>query len=189
MISATITSFIIDQFQNLGEQLTMGLSTFFLIPLIPVLTGTSGNAGSQSSASIIRALSLGDITNKEYHKAILKEFYVGLIIGLILAVVNFARLAVYYAIFFNQKVDISGYENMSHIILYQKRMIIGASTSLALFVAIVLSKLLGSSLPILAIKLKIDPTVMSAPILATILDVTTTTLLFGIGLGITMAIF
>ncbi len=188
MISATITSFIIDRFQFLGDQWTSGLSTLLLVPIIPVLTGTSGNAGSQSSASIIRALSIGDITNREYAKAIRKELYVGFCIGLILALINFIRLVVYYACFFNDQLLVDGVL-MSPIDSYTHRIIIAATSSLTLFISIILSKLLGSSLPILAVKMHIDPSVMSAPILATLLDITTTTLLFGIGLGVTLLIF
>lgn len=66
MISATLTSFVLEQFQVLSASLTQGISTIILIPLLPVLTGTSGNAGSQSSASIIRSLSIGEITKREY---------------------------------------------------------------------------------------------------------------------------
>ncbi len=186
MISATITSFVIDRFQVLGQDLTNGLSTALLVPIIPVLTGTSGNAGSQSSASIIRALSIGDITSREYFRAIKKEVFVGFLVGLILAIVNFIRLLIYYSILFNDHPnDIPGI-NWNNIEWFSKRLIIACSTSVTLFIAIILSKLLGSALPIIAMKLKIDPSVMSAPILATILDVTTTTLLFGIGLGITL---
>lgn len=179
MISATITSIIIDQFQLLSEELTAGISSILLIPLLPVLTGTSGNAGSQSSASIIRSLSIGDIGPSEYRKAIFKEFKVGLLIGLILAFINILRLSVYNAIFW----EIDG-QTFNRWEAYQYKMAVAGSSSFALFISIVLSKLLGSCLPILALKLKKDPTVMSAPILATILDVISTTLLFSIGIGI-----
>ncbi len=188
MISATITSFIIDRFQLLGDELTSGLSTLLLVPIIPVLTGTSGNAGSQSSASIIRALSIGDITNKEYIKAIRKELLVGFCIGIILAIINFVRLTIYYACLYNSTIEVNGIP-LTGLETYTKRIIIAASSSLTLFIAIIFSKFLGSALPILAMKLRIDPSVMSAPILATLLDITTTTLLFSIGLGVTLLIF
>lgn len=185
MITSTITSVVLDQFQQLGETLTAGISSLLLVPLLPVLTGTSGNAGSQSSASIIRSLSIGEITKNEYWKAIFKEIKVGILIGLILAVINFARLLIYYAIFRDNAHDLMNHlhtDNFNYI--YSRLVIISATTSLTLFISIFISKLLGASLPIIATKFKIDPTVMSAPILATIIDVITTTTLFGIGIGI-----
>lgn len=191
MITATFTSFVLDKFQDLGQTLTQGLSTIMLVPLLPVLTGTSGNAGSQASASIIRSLSIGEITKKEYFKAILKEVTVGIIVGLILAVVNFVRLLIYYIITVNDQIE--EFKNLQQNIpgleitfdyVYSKLSIIAATTSLTLFISILISKLLGACLPILATRMNIDPTVMSAPILATILDIVTTTTLFGIGLGI-----
>ncbi len=191
MVAATLTSFVLDQFQNLGETLTQGLSSIMLVPLLPVLTGTSGNAGSQASASVIRSLSIGEITKKEYWKAIRKEMCVGIMIGLILALVNFARVLAYYGITLDSQMakfakwasthpDISA--NVSDKgYVFSKLSIIAATTSLTLFISIFFSKLLGSALPIIATKCNID---MSAPILATLLDVVTTTTLFGIGIGI-----
>lgn len=187
MIAATLTSIVLDLFQGLGEQLTSGLSTLLLIPILPVLTGTSGNAGSQASASIIRSLSTGELTKKEYTKAVSKETLVGFVVGSLLALINFARLLIYFAAINNtnllEKPKLPG-EFFDADYSYQIRSIIAAASSLTLLVAIVFSKTIGAILPILATKMRIDPTVMSAPILATVLDVSTTTLLFGIGLGI-----
>ncbi len=193
MIAATLTSFVLDQFQHLGEDLTQGLSTIMLVPLLPVLTGTSGNAGSQASASVIRSLSIGEITKKEYWRAIRKEIMVGVTIGLILAIVNFARVLIYYGITLDSQIEkftkwanndpsIFNFNDKAYV--FSKLSIIAATTSLTLFISIFFSKLLGGSLPIIATKCNIDPTVMSAPILATLLDIVTTTTLFGIGIGI-----
>lgn len=66
---------------------------------------------------------------------------------------------------------------------------VGASSSLSLLISIIVAKFLGSALPILATKCNIDPTVMSAPILATLLDVITTTTLFGIGIFVVHSLF
>lgn len=192
MISATLTSIVLDQFQFLSETLTAGISSLLLVPLIPVLTGTSGNAGSQASASIIRSLSIGEITNKEYCKAISKEAKVGILVGTLLALTNFVRLLCYNAAFNQELLNnlIENYHvNMTYDELYVKNMVIAAASSFTLFISIFIAKTIGSSLPLLATKLKIDPTVMSAPILATILDVLTTTTLFGIGIFVVEAIF
>ncbi len=185
MVAATLTSVVLDLFQGLGESWVAGLSSILLVPLIPVLTGTSGNAGSQSAASIIRSLSLGEITKVDYWKAIFKEFRVGLVVGGILSIINFVRLLIYYAATFSTMkipgingIYVEGGE------LYWRLVIISLATSITLFITIILSKTLGSTLPIIAIKLKKDPAVMSSPVLATILDVLTSTLLFGIGIVI-----
>ncbi|MGL4952126.1 MAG: magnesium transporter [Mycoplasma sp.] len=194
MISATMTSVVLDQFQGLSETLTSGISTIILVPLLPVLTGTSGNAGSQASASIIRSLSIGDITHGEYWKAIRKEIKVGLIIGAFLALINFIRLIAYYAIFTGEMMNTFN-DNPSIVVdltwnqLFLKNLIVALSSSFTLFCSILIAKILGSSLPILATKFNIDPTVMSAPILATVLDVTTTTVLFGVGISVVASIF
>lgn len=185
MISATCTGFLIDKFQDVGQLVTAGLSTLVIVPIIPAMTGTSGNAGSQAAASVIRALSVGEITLKEYNKVLAKEFLVGALIGLVLAIINFARLIIYFAII---KPDLQQYN-----VLYENitnnphtKMIVGAivsaGSSVALFFAIIISKLLGGTLPLLATKLKIDPTIMSTPILSTLLDMVTTIILFGFGI-------
>lgn len=184
MIAATLTSIVLDQFQVLGAGLVSGISTVLLVPLIPVLTGTSGNAGSQAAASVIRSLSLGEISRREYWKSIYKEFKVGLVVGAILALINFIRLLIYYAATFNsmQFDSNSAAEALNGNELYWRLVIISLATSITLFLTLILSKTLGATLPIIAIKLKKDPAVMSSPVLATILDVLTSTLLFGIGI-------
>lgn len=187
MLSATLTAFLIDKFQDLGQTLTAGLSTLVIVPIIPAMTGTSGNAGSQSAASVIRALSIGEITIKEYNKVMGKEFLVGVLMGLVLGVINFARLAVYFAI-----VPPDLKSNGLLVTTINNPMVVGtivsAATSLALFLSIIISKLLGGTLPLLATKLKIDPTIMSTPILSTLLDMVTTIILFGMGIAFLLLI-
>ena len=185
MVGATFTSIVIQQFQNHIDQfITTGLTTAILIPILPVITGTAGNAGAQASASIIRSLALGEITNKEYFKTIKKEFYIGIIIGFILAIVNLLRLAIFYAIFNESPLDIEGVEIFPNKWdFYNFNILMSLAISLALFISIIISKLIGSVLPILANKLNLDPASMSSPILATIADITSTTLLFSSFLG------
>ena len=193
MVSATLTSIVINRFQDLGDTVTVGLSTAVLVPIIPVITGTSGNTGSQAVASVIRALAVGEVTTKEYKKVIWKEFQVGALLGGILALVNIARLAVYFAIP-TFRPDLAGtIDPVTHTSLlsllsikdpYAVAMIASVASSIALWIAIILSKCLGSVLPIIATKFKIDPTVMSAPLISTTLDVCSTSILFGVGIGI-----
>lgn len=193
MIAATLTSIVLDQFQALGAAFVQGISTVLLVPLIPVLTGTSGNAGSQSAASIIRSLSLGEINKKEYWKAIFKEMKVSLVVGAILAMINFARLLIYYAItLYANGINFEHaqqVQELSNSEMYWRLTVISLAISITLFITIILSKTLGATLPIIAIKLNRDPAVMSSPVLATILDVITSTLLFGIGIGVIHLIF
>lgn len=187
MISATLTSIVINRFQNLGDVVTSGLSTAVLVPIIPVITGTSGNTGSQAVASVIRALAVGEVTPKEYKKVVGKEFQVGALLGLILAFVNIARLAIYFAIP-TFRPDISNIHGLKIDNPYAVAMIAAIASSIALWIATILSKCLGSVLPLIATKFKIDPTVMSAPLISTTLDVCSTSILFGIGIGILLGV-
>ena len=127
MISATLTSVAISLFQNLGANLTAGVSTALLVPIIPVITGTSGNTGSQSFATTVRLIAIGDVTPKEYRKLILKEFKIGLVLGLFLSIINFIRLLIYFAIpAFRQN-------DTSHTIIpYQETLFISLCASFAL---------------------------------------------------------
>ncbi len=181
MIAATVTAFLIDRFQDVGQTMTAGLSTLIIVPIIPAVTGTTGNAGSQSAASIIRALSIGDITVKEYGKTILKELLASSLIAFILALVNFLRLVVYFAII-PPKIHSSGIVITTITDPMIVGLIIASSTSLSLFIATVVSKFLGCSLPFFATRVKADPTIMSAPILSTLCDMITTVVLFGFGI-------
>ncbi|MBR2651854.1 magnesium transporter [bacterium] len=98
MVSATLTSVAISLFQNLGASITAGVSTALLVPIIPVITGTSGNTGSQSFATTVRLIAIGDVTPKEYKKLIFNEFKIGLLLGFFVSIINFARLLIYFAI-------------------------------------------------------------------------------------------
>lgn len=112
-----------------------------------------------------------------------------------LALINFIRLVIYYAAFTSEiyksiqnlpDIDAS---SLTWTTLYINNLFIALSSSLTLFISIMIAKILGACLPIFATKVNIDPTVMSAPILATILDVTTTTTLFGIGIFVVHSVF
>jgi magnesium transporter len=186
MIAATFTTLVIDKFQIWGQGLTGGISTILLIPIIPVITGTSGNAGSQSAASVIRSLSIGEITPKEYKRVVWKEIKAAFIIGLFLAVINILRLSIYYLIISpdNSISEQGEYykEIVSNYGIYGFSMIVGLASSLALWIAVILSKIIGTCLPIIAIKIKVDPTVMSGPLIATLLDTISMTIFFTVGI-------
>ena len=185
MISATLTSIVIDRFENWGISVTLGLSTVLLVPIIPVITGTSGNTGSQSAATVIRALAVGEITRKEYKKVIIKEFQIGLLLGGLLSLFNMARLAAYFAIpAFRDISNTNAIGNLNITDTYAIAMIASTASSISLWIAVMLSKLLGSILPLVAIRFKIDPTVMSTPLIATTVDVCSTSILFAVGIGL-----
>ncbi|MGL4769070.1 MAG: magnesium transporter [Mycoplasmoidaceae bacterium] len=186
MLFSTISSALIDFFTQKGEMLTLGLSTVFLIPIIPVISGTSGNAGSQSAATMIRSLSIGEISKKDYSRVIRKEFFVALVIAAILALINYFRLVAYFGIRcavlnFPIKINDSQIDLPSHFMEVASLASIGVS--LSLFIAILISKIIGSLLPILAIRMNIDPASMASPLLTTMIDSITTSILFGIGFG------
>lgn len=156
MISATLTGKIIEHYET-------ALSSYIILTaFIPMLMNTGGNAGGQSSATIIRALSLGDIEYKDTLKVVLKEFGTALLAGLALAIVNFGKLMII------DKVEL----NIAIVI------------SLSLFVTVCAAKSIGSFLPILAKKLGFDPTVMAGPFITTLVDAISLFVYFAIATGV-----
>lgn len=142
MITATLTGKIIEHYES-------ALSSYVILTsFIPMLMNTGGNAGGQSSATIIRALSIDDIDYSDTLKVLFKEFRVSLLAGLTLAIINFLKLL------FIDKITIS----------------IAAIVSISLLVIVCAAKIIGSMLPILAKKLGFDPTVMASPFITTIVD-------------------
>lgn len=105
MISSTISQIVITQFMNLASSTIDHVSaataavtlSSAIVAIGPVISGAAGNAGSQSSAMVIRALATGDITTKDYLKVFKKELGTSMIVGMALAVANFVRLMIYYA--------------------------------------------------------------------------------------------
>ncbi|EFF41876.1 magnesium transporter, partial [Mycoplasmopsis alligatoris] len=174
MVSATLSQFIIQQFTVISENFINGLgaslSTAIIVSLIPVISGTAGNAGSQSSTTITRAEALGEIEKKAFKRVLGKEILVGLTIGIILFFVNILRLSIYFLIT-GELID---------KIKYLPTLFIIFASSFALLIVIVFAKILGTIIPLVAIKLKKDPAVMSAPILATLSDAISTLIFFGI---------
>lgn len=142
MVSATFTGAIITHFEE-------ALATYVVLTaFIPMLMDTGGNAGSQASVSIIRALSLDEIEYKDVFKVLWKELRVSLLCGVTLAIANFVKLLVIDRV--------------------------GATIALVvcstLLITVSVAKLIGSSLPILAKKLGFDPAVMASPFITTIVD-------------------
>ncbi len=143
MISATLTGSIIRSFEDMLAVVT-GLTAS-----IPILTGTGGNAGNQSSTIAIRSLALGEIEPKDTFRVLFKEMRVALICGLILGVANFARMVV---------IGGTGAFDIYMVV------------SVSMFFAVVMAKMIGCTLPLLAKKLNIDPAVIAGPVISTLVD-------------------
>ena len=142
MISATFTGKIIQHYE-------VALASYVVLTsFIPMLMDTGGNAGGQSSVTIIRGLSLNDIEYKDTLKVIWKEIRVAILVGLTLAVANFIKLL------FIDKVTTS----------------VALVVCLTLIVTVIIAKTIGCSLPILAKKIGFDPAVMASPFITTIVD-------------------
>ncbi len=161
MLSATFTSTIIKSFEGVLAQVLI-LSTF-----IPMITGSGGNAGSQASVSVIRALSLGEIEFKSMFKVLWKELRVAILCGLTLAAANFFKL-----MFF----DLRNYDGKGEPVL------IALVVSLTIFGTIVMAKIVGSSLPLLAKKIGFDPAVMANPLISTVCDSLSLLIYFAVAL-------
>ena len=142
MISATFTGMIISSFENaLAAQVV-------LTAFIPMLMDTGGNSGSQAAVTIIRGLSLNEIQFKDLFRVLWKEFRVGILCGAALAAANMVKL----------------------LILDRVSLMVAFTVCLTLLVTVILAKLVGCSLPILAKKIGFDPTVMASPFITTIVD-------------------
>jgi len=142
MLSATFTGMIISSFEE-------ALSVYVILTaFIPMLMGTAGNAGGQSSVTIIRGLSLEELEFSDMPRVMLKEFNVSLLCGLTLAVANFAKLLIF---------DKTGVP-------------VALVVSLTLLAVVVIAKLVGCTLPMFAKKIGFDPAVMASPFITTIVD-------------------
>lgn len=160
MVSATFTSRILTHFESALASLPI------LVAFVPQLMDTGGNAGSQASVSVIRGLSLGDISLGDFLKVLWKELRVALLCGLSLGAVNFLKMVV-----FN---DVSRADHPGDWLL------ITAIVCVTISLAVVIAKIVGSMLPILAKRIGFDPAVMASPFITTIVDVLTLLLYFGI---------
>ena len=152
MVSATFTGAIITGFED-------ALSKFVVLTaFIPMLMDTGGNAGSQASVSVIRALSLDEIEFKDTFKVIWKEIRVAVLVGLTLAIANFAKLMLIDKVEANVAFVVCG----------------------TLAMTVLVAKFIGCSLPIIAKKLKFDPAVMASPFITTIVDACSLLIYFAI---------
>lgn len=148
MVSATFTGAIITSFED-------ALKAFpALIAFIPMLMGTGGNAGGQSSVTVIRGLALGEIKLRDIFRVLLKEINVSLMCGVVLAALNFVKIILIDNMLLGS--NISTLENLT--------------VSLTLIVVVFCAKVIGSTLPILAKRIGLDPAVMASPLITTVVD-------------------
>lgn len=149
MLSATFTSMILTTFEDMLA-VQAGLVAF-----IPMLMGTGGNSGAQSSTAVIRSLSLGDTEPKDVLRVMWKEWRVALLCGVTLAGVNFGKMLLLDGfILHNDSVTV----------------LVAATVSLSIVFIVMFAKVVGSTLPILAEKIGVDPAVMANPLISTVTD-------------------
>ena len=155
MLSAAFTGTIIAQYETAFAAVPL------LVSFIPMIMGTGGNCGSQSSTLIIRGLATDEIRLKDVFKVLWKEIRVSTLVGIILAIVNGIRIIIQY-------------NNI------QLAIVLG----LTLIATVIISKILGCLLPMLAKKLKLDPAIMAAPLITTVVDVCSILIYFQIATNI-----
>ena len=168
MLSATFTSTIISSFE---EKLAACL---VLNAFIPMIMGSGGNAGGQTSVTIIRGLAIEEISMGDIFKILFKELRVSILCGLSLAITTFAKIILIDHLLLKIFVDESGVMATSDVAP------IALAISLTVLLTIISAKLVGCTLPILAKRVKLDPAVMASPIITTIVDVLSLLIYFGI---------
>lgn len=155
MISATFTSVIINRYDT--ALATLGLAAF-----MPMLMGTGGNAGSQASVAVIRALSLGEVEMGDIFRIVWKELRVSILCGVTMAVATFGKL----------------------LLIDRPTTMTAVVVSLTLVATIVTAKLVGCVLPVLAKRVGFDPAVMASPFITTIVDALSLIIYFDIATAI-----
>ena len=149
MLSATFTSMIITHFEDALAK------TAVLTGFIPMLMGTGGNSGSQSSTAVIRSLSIGDTEPGDILSVIWKEIRVAVLCGVCLACVNFVKMLVVDRMLLGNG-DVT--------------VIVALTVSITLVFVVIFAKAVGCTLPMAAEKIGIDPAVMASPLISTITD-------------------
>ena len=142
MCSYFITGGIIQSFQDALSQVIC------LVVYMPMLMGTGGNSGSQSSTLVIRGMATGDIELGDFIKVMWKEIQVSLIVGVCLSIINYFRI----------------------VYLDHNPPMVGITVCLSMIFIVMIAKLIGSMLPMLAKKIGIDPALMAGPMMASITD-------------------
>ncbi len=141
MLSAAVTGAIITRYEEAFAAIPI------LVSFIPMLMDTGGNCGSQSSTLVIRGIALGEIEFKDLFRVMFKEFRISLIVGATLAVANGLRILIQY-------------RNPSLALVI----------AVSLVATIIIAKMIGCVLPLLAKKVHLDPAIMASPLITTLVD-------------------
>lgn len=142
MVSSMLTGVILEKYEAAFSAVPL------LVSFIPMITGTGGNAGSQSSTMAIRGMALGEITLKDWYKVLFKEAGISLLVGTALCAVNFVRL----------------------LVMYPGQLGVSVVVTLTMLATILIANAIGGILPILAKALGADPAIMAAPLITTFVD-------------------
>lgn len=141
MLSAALTGAILTSYENAFKSVPI------LVSFIPMLMGTGGNCGAQSSTMIIRGMSIDEIKLKDFFKVLWMEFRISLLLSAALAVVNGLRILIFY-----------------------RNPLLAVVISLSIVGTVIMAEVIGCTLPMLAKKCRLDPAVMASPIITTIVD-------------------
>ena len=152
MLSATVSGEILAHYEKAMAAMPV------LITFIPMLMGTSGNSGSQSSTMVIRGLAVGEIQFKDFFRVVFKEIRVALIVGVLLAIVNGVRV----------------------YLMYDQDLTLAIAIGITMIAIVCMAKCVGCTLPLLAKKIGLDPALMAAPLISTIMDTCTILMYFAI---------
>lgn len=142
MFTSLLTGAILVTYENALQVVPL------LISFIPMLMDTSGNCGNQSSTMVIRGMAVGDIELRDVARVAWKELRVGFLCGLVLAAANFVRL----------------------LLQYPDQPLVNLVVVLSLVLTVILAKTIGCTLPMLAKRMNLDPAIMAAPLITTIVD-------------------
>lgn len=155
MVSATFSSTILGRFEA-------ALPAVLLL-FVPMLMDTGGNSGGQTSVTVIRALSLGEIEPRDVLRILWKELRIGLLAGLSLGVVAFGKVML-----------------VDHLLMQNPEVTVFVALAVALSLAltIVISKMIGACLPLIAKRIGFDPAVMASPFITTVVDAASLLLYF-----------
>lgn len=156
MLSATLSGIALGRYDYAVAAMPI-LNTF-----VPMLTGTGGNCGSQSSTLIIRGLATDEIEFRDIFKVLMKELRVALVVGVMLAVVNGIRI----------------------MLMYSGNIMLAVALGITIICTVTLAKVIGCILPLVAKKLGLDPALMAAPLITTLVDTGTILLYFTIATNI-----
>ena len=152
MIGMSVTGMVTMHYENTFSALPI------LVSFMPMIMDTGGNCSSQSSTLIIRGIALDEIHFSDIFRVVFKEFRISIIISAVLAAINGVRI----------------------YITYGQNFMLSAAVAISIIATVVMSKVIGGSLPLLAKKCRLDPAIMAAPLLATVIDMCSIVLYFNI---------